>query len=53
MGNTWGKVGLDPDSDREWSRQNVSDVDIPNDPGLQAALPVANNLRNSGQNDKT
>lgn len=41
-GNTWGKVGLDPDILIENGPENrpLGDVDIPNDPDLQAALQV-------------
>lgn len=41
-GNTWGKVGLDPDILVEKGPENrpLGDVDIPNDPDLQAALKL-------------
>ena len=39
-GNTWGKVGLEPDILVENGPENrpLGDIDIPNDPDLQAAL---------------
>lgn len=41
-GNTWGKIGLDPDVLVENGPENrpLGDVDIPNDPDLQAALQL-------------